>query len=102
QVVSVEDEIPAGATLVAGSSSVPAIQDGSRIIFDAGKFDFEETKTITYSYKLGSESSKSAFLLDVDSDDQQFEIIPVEGFSTWTISFDHKTSGELSFYVGAT
>lgn len=98
--VVVTDEIPVGATFVAGSSSIPGTVSGDIVSFDLGEMAYEDEVTFTYNIQTPADmKSTSLNFYDFEDGGEEWDVTQEEGFTTWSVNFDAFKSSETSFHI---
>jgi len=99
--VVVTDEIPAGASVVAGSATNGGTVSGNTIVFDLG--DVAAQDVIDVSYQLNTDQgifSTQHYFDDVENGDADWDIEIVQGANIWSIRDDSiSNSGSAAWYI---
>ncbi|MCB9276459.1 MAG: T9SS-dependent M36 family metallopeptidase [Lewinellaceae bacterium] len=101
--VMVEDELPAGATYVAGSGSgAPVEVQGDKVVFNLGDMSNGEVRSLSYKYVSDAGAgSYRQYLDDVENGDENWFFLNLfpEGFDIWYVTDEDAHSGTHSWYV---
>ncbi|RMF31542.1 MAG: DUF11 domain-containing protein, partial [Bacteroidetes bacterium] len=98
--VVLTDEIPEGASFVAGSASAPVVVNGDLLVFELG--DLAPGTALTITYQLATDPTRFSiqeFFDDVENGDANFDIEPLEGSTIWEIADLIPHSGSFHWYI---
>ena len=99
--VVVTDEIPAGASVVAGSATNGGTVTGNTIVFNLG--DIASQDVMDISYQLDTDPaifSTQTYFDDVENGDADWDIGIIEGSNIWAIRDDTiSNSGSAAWYI---
>ncbi|HHH50308.1 MAG TPA: DUF11 domain-containing protein, partial [Saprospiraceae bacterium] len=101
--VTLTDEIPDGASFMAGSSNMAATESGGVISFDIGTLATGQSATITYKLKTSSSNKSIRHFFDgMENGDDNWFAVPIEGNTNiWTISDTLAYNGSFAYRVNA-
>ena len=96
----VTDEVPVGASFVAGSSNYAATVNGDMLTFEIGAIAEDETITITYNLFADEASVSTTFILDdMEDGEDNWDIATNEGTDFFELSDIAAASGENAWYI---
>ncbi len=101
--VVVNDEIPAGASFVAGSASNNGFEQGGLVIFELGTVEYLDEFTLTYELETDINNPSIRYYIDdIEDGDDNWDLFAPNGADIWQISDITAFSGDFSWFVEAT